>query len=57
MKQLLAARLVLTAIGVVVWGYGQRADLPHTRMAGMGILAVALLLRFLPKRWFDDGTA
>ena len=54
MKRLQAARLVLMAIGVVVWGYGQRAELPQTRVAGMGILAVALLLRFLPKRWFGE---
>ena len=54
MKRLLLARLVLTAIGVTVWGYGQRADLPNTRLAGMGILAVAILIRFLPKRWFGE---
>jgi hypothetical protein len=42
-------------IGVIVWGYGQRADLPRVRLAGMGILAAALLLRFVPKHWFDEG--
>ena len=54
MNRVLTARLALIAIGVVVWGYGQRADLPRTRIAGMAILLAALLLRFLPKRWFDD---
>jgi hypothetical protein len=51
MTRLLTARLVLMAIGVLVWGYGQRAELPQVRIAGMAILAVALLLRFVPKRW------
>ena len=54
MKRLLTARVVLTLAGLAVWGYGQRADLPNTRLAGMGILAVALLLRFVPGRWLDD---
>lgn len=54
MKRLLLARLVLTAIGIAVWAYGQRVDLPNVRMAGMMILAAALLLRLAPKRWFGD---
>ena len=53
MRQLLWARLALTAVGVVVWGYGQRADLPRTRFAGMLIMLVALLLRFIPSRWLN----
>jgi hypothetical protein len=58
MKRLLLARTVLAAIGVAVWGYGYRADLPRTRMVGIVILAIALLLRFLPRRWLgdDDGS-
>lgn len=53
MKRLLMARIVLTLIGVGVWGYGQRFDLPTVRMAGIGVLAVSLLLRFAPKHWFE----
>ena len=56
MNRILLARIVLAAIGIVVWGYGQRADLPQTRLAGIGILAVALILRFTPKRWSGDDT-
>ena len=52
MTRLLTARIVLTLIGVVVWGYGQRIDNAETRFAGIAVLAVALLLRFAPKRWF-----
>ena len=54
MKRLLLARLILTGIGVAVWGYGNATGQTPIMYAGMGILAVALLMRFLPKRWFDD---
>ena len=50
-KQVLLARTVLAAIGVVVWGYGYRVDDARVRLAAIGILALALLLRFVPKRW------
>jgi len=54
MRRVLIARLVLTGIGVAVWGYGNSTDQPNLRYAGMGILAVVLLMRFIPKHWFDD---
>jgi hypothetical protein len=50
-KQVLVARTVLAVAGVVVWGYGYRIDDRNVRLAAMGILLVALLLRFVPKRW------
>jgi hypothetical protein len=50
-KQVLLARTALAAIGVVVWGYGYRVDDARVRLAAIGILALALLLRFVPKRW------
>lgn len=53
MNRLLTGRLVLVAVGIVVWGYGHRADLARTRLAGIAILAVSLLLRFIPSRWID----
>jgi hypothetical protein len=52
---LVLARLALTGVGIVVWGYGNSTGQPRFMYAGMGILAVALLLRFVPKRWLDDG--
>ena len=54
MKRLLLARLTLTAVGVVVWGYGNATNQPRFMWAGMGILAVALVLRFVPRRWLGD---
>jgi hypothetical protein len=49
MTPLLQARLILIAIGVVVWGYGLARDEPRVRVVGMIVLAVSLLLRFAPK--------
>ena len=56
MKRLLVARLALTAIGVVVWGYGNATNQTRFKWAGMGILAVALALRFVPRRWLGEET-
>jgi hypothetical protein len=53
-RQLQLARTVLAAIGVVVWGYGYRMDDANVRLAAIAILAVSLLLRFVPKRWVGD---
>ena len=54
MTRFILARIIVTLVGVVVWGYGQHADLPRVRLGGIVILGVALLMRFAPKRWFDD---
>ena len=54
MTRILYARIALTLIGIAIWGYGQRYDDPRMRIAGMGVLVVVLVLRFAPKRWFDD---
>lgn len=54
MSSLVLVRVVLAAIGVAVWGYGYRYDESDVRLAGIAILAVALLLRFAPKRWSGD---
>lgn len=55
MKRLLVARIIITFAGIAVWGYGNATAQSNLRIAGMGILAFALLLRFVPKRWLDDG--
>ena len=53
MRRLLAARAVLAVIGVIVWGYGYRVDDATVRLAGILVLAVSLLLRFLPPRFVE----
>ena len=56
MTRLIITRVVVTLVGISVWGYGQRAEQPQVRIVGMVILAIALLMRFAPKRWFGDST-
>jgi len=53
-RQLVLLRIILGAIGVAVWGYGYRTDDPNIRLAGMTILVVVLLMRWMPKRWLGD---
>jgi hypothetical protein len=58
MRRLLLARTILALVGVLIWFYGYRVDDANIRLAGIIVLAVALLLRFVPKRWLgDDGTS
>jgi hypothetical protein len=54
MSRLLLGRAVLLVIGVITWGYGYRVDDANIRLAAIGILVVAMLLRFVPKRWQGD---
>jgi len=54
MRRVLLIRVVLLLVGVVVWGYGYRLDQPNVRIAAMGLLALALLARFVPGRWLGD---
>jgi len=53
-RQLILLRIILGAIGVAVWGYGYRVDDPNIRLAGMAILVVVLLMRWVPKSWLGD---
>ena len=55
MSRLVVLRLVLGLIGVAVWGYGYRYDLANVRLVAIGILAVVLLMRFVPRRWLGEG--
>ena len=54
LRQLVMLRIILGAIGVAIWGYGYRTDDEKIRLAGMAVLVVVLLMRWLPKRWFED---
>ena len=50
MNRLLLARLILAGMALVVWGYGVRADEPRTRVVGIALFVIALLLRFAVRR-------
>lgn len=49
MAPLTSAQLALAVIGVVVWGYGTRAGDSRVGWAGIALLAVASLLRFVKR--------
>ena len=49
MTRLALIKVALAAVGIVVWGYGARIDNAHLRLAGMGVLVVAVALRLLPR--------
>jgi hypothetical protein len=50
-NRLMRIRLAVALIGAAVWFVSVRADDSRGRVVGMVILAVALLLRFVPKRF------
>ncbi len=47
-------KLAVAAVGIFIWGYGVRVDDAAFRWAGIGILAAAVLLRFVPFRRDPD---
>lgn len=49
MPTILLARLALSLIGVILFGYGVRVSDERIRLFGIGFLAVALLLRWWPR--------
>ena len=51
MNRLLRIRLGVALVGAAVWGTSVRLDDARGRLVGMVIMAVALLLRFVPKRF------
>jgi len=54
-RQLTTLRIILGAIGVAVWGVGYRMDDPNVRLAGMAILVLVLVMRWVPKSWLGGG--
>ena len=53
MNGLTAARLVIVAVGIAIWGYGLQSDNATLRIVGMALLAVALVLRFVRRKRRD----
>lgn len=50
MTRTILARVALMVMGILVWGYGVRADDTQLRMIGIGLLAASLILRFFRPR-------
>jgi hypothetical protein len=55
MTRIMQIRLVLFAIGIVVWGYGTAVDDATIRWVGIGFLLASLLLRFFSRGRRDGG--
>ena len=53
---ILRLRLTLTAIGFAIWAYGARSDQRPVLWVGLGIMAVALVARFIPPSDRPRGT-
>ena len=53
MTHLTAAKLILAASGVIVWGVGIRTDEPVLQYVGIGLMVAAFLLRFLRRPNLD----
>lgn len=43
-------KLGLLAAGLILWGYGARADIEWLRWMGIALIAVAAVLRFIGRR-------
>lgn len=56
--RLLRIRLGVAFVGAAIWFAGVRFEQSTARLMGMGVMAVALVLRFLPKRFHgaDDAS-
>jgi hypothetical protein len=50
MMTLTWVRFALAAVGLFIWVYGYQADDATIRWVGIAFLAVAVLLRFMPRR-------
>ena len=49
MTQIMSTKLILAASGLVIWGYGIRTDEPIVQYVGIGVMALAVLLRFFKR--------
>ena len=52
-ERITTARLALTAIALVMWGYGYRNDDERVRLAAICVLIVSMVLRFFRKKPAD----
>lgn len=51
-NQLLRIRLAVAFVGAFVWFVSVRIDDARGRAVGMVLMAVALVLRFVPKKYY-----
>jgi hypothetical protein len=54
LSALTAAKVALATIGLLVWGYGYRADSAEIRWVGIAFLAAAVVMRLVGRRGGRD---
>ena len=54
MKTYSQLKIACAVVGLLVWGYGYKVDSPTLRWIGIGFLALAVVLRLVPKRLRGD---
>ena len=58
MTRAMQARVAFAVIGIAIWGYAVAMDNANLRLVGIALLALSLIMRFLPggsrKRSRDD---
>jgi hypothetical protein len=50
MSMLVRLKLALFVIGLILWAWGYRSDDSYFRIAGIVVLAIAFVLRFVGRR-------
>jgi predicted membrane protein len=50
MSRLVQAKLALVVMGLIIWAWGYRVDDSFLRIAGIVLLLIAFLLRFIGRR-------
>ena len=61
MTRTMQARIAFAVIGIAIWGYAVASDNENLRLAGITLLALSLILRFVPggsrRRQKDDSAS
>ena len=48
MSRVMQARVAFAVIGIAIWGYALASDNARLRLVGIALLALSLVLRFVP---------
>lgn len=58
MTRAMQVRVAFAVLGIAIWGYAVATDNENLRLAGIALLALSLILRFMPggthRRHKDD---
>ena len=61
MTRAMQVRVAFAVLGIVIWGYAVATDNENLRLVGIALLALSLILRFMPggtrRRQKDDSAS